>query len=105
MQGQIDLGLHLDDIHQLGPALAGDLLGRPGRDHPELGLGLGQGHLDIQPFLEQRPILEDRPHLIGAVEVLEKDGVGDVRGHGDGQYQPTGMPSAFSFAFRLIFAC
>ena len=105
MQGQVDLSLHLDDVHQLGPAFAGDLLGRPGRDHPELGLGLGQSDFDIEPFLKQSPIVKDGPHLVGAVEVLQKDGVGDVRGHGDARSQPTGMPSAFSFAFRLIFAC
>ena len=63
--------------------LGGDPLGRRGGDDADLGLGLGERALDVEPGLDERARVEDGPHLVRAVEVAEDLAVerdGHVRG-------------------------
>ena len=81
-----DLGRHLGDVDVVGLGLGADLAGRLGRDDAELGLGLGQGRLEIQPLLDAVLLGEDGAHFIGAPVVLERLHIENGNGHDAGSW-------------------
>ncbi len=71
MLGRRDALPQLAEVVAARIALRGDSLRGCRRNDTDLGLGLGEHPLDVEPRLNERPRLEDRSHLLGAVQVAE----------------------------------
>jgi hypothetical protein len=61
--GPGEVALHRVQVEQLDAGGSPDRLGGLRRDQAQLGLGSGQGGLDVEPALQHRPLVEDRAHL------------------------------------------
>jgi hypothetical protein len=62
MPGLGQPGPHGGEVQVLQVGLTGDLLGGGLRDDAQLGLGLGQRGLHVEPGLEARGLGEQGPH-------------------------------------------
>ena len=65
----------LGRVEQGGVGLGGDALGRLGRDHADLRLGLRERPLDVEPPLQQSAVVERPTRLVRAEQVAEHLGV------------------------------
>jgi hypothetical protein len=79
--GSVEFRLHRLEVESVDAGGSGDLLRLRGRNDTELGFGLGQRRLDIEPALLGPPIFPDGPHGRGPEAITKIEGIEGCRAH------------------------